>query len=166
MHFPLVDFSFVSAEQNVGHLPALVVGGSGVDRRLEQIVLKGIVERTLFIADGTRNESHNGIGNHRSREFAPGEHIVADGNFLRDQMFADAIIHPLVVPAQDNQILCQRQGVCQGLREDFAVGRGKNHFIVVAFTFQLLNAAVHRFDLHHHPGLTAKGIVVHLAMLA
>ena len=81
-------------------------------------------------------------------------------------MFADAIIHPLVVPAQDNQILRQRQGVRQGLREDFAVGRGKNHFIVVAFAFQLLNAAVHRFDLHHHPSLTAKGIVVHLAMLA
>lgn len=34
---------FVAAEEYVGHAPAFVVGGTGVDGRFEQAVLKGVL---------------------------------------------------------------------------------------------------------------------------
>ena len=81
-------------------------------------------------------------------------------------MLAYAIVHALVMPAQDNEILHERQLVGDGLVEDFAIGRGENHLVILALAFELLYASVHWLDLHHHAGLSAKWVVIDLAMLA
>ena len=81
-------------------------------------------------------------------------------------MLPDAIVHTLVMPAQDYYILAQRQLVGNGLIKELAIGRGENHLVIVALAFELLYASVHWLDLHHHAGLSAKWVVIDLAMLA
>lgn len=50
---PLVNFGLMAGEENVGDTPAVVVGGTAVDGRCEQIVLKRVAERALLIAYGS-----------------------------------------------------------------------------------------------------------------
>ena len=54
LHLPRFDTSGVPTEEDVGHLPPLVVGGAGVDRWRKEIVLEGIRERTLRVTDDAR----------------------------------------------------------------------------------------------------------------
>ena len=51
------------------------------------------------------------------------------------------------------------------LVEQIAVGRGEDHFVVVALGFEGCYAAIHRLHLHYHAGLAAEGVVVDLAVL-
>ena len=96
---------------------------------------------------------------------AAGQHVVADCDFLCDEMLADAVVDAFVMAAEDNQVFRQRQRVCHPLVELLAVGCHKNHLIVVAFRLQRGDATVHRLYLHNHTCLAAKRIVVDVAML-
>ena len=89
----------MTAEQYLGHVPAVEHLGTRIDRSLDESVLKGVAQGTLLVADGSGQESHYRIGNDRRREFTAGEHIVADGDFLGDEVLADSIVHALVVAA-------------------------------------------------------------------
>ena len=80
-------------------------------------------------------------------------------------MFSDAVIHTLVMPAQNHDVLSQRQLIGYGLVEQFAVGRGENYLVIFTLALQLLHATEHRLDLHNHSCLSAKGVVVNLAVL-
>ena len=80
-------------------------------------------------------------------------------------MLADAVVDALEVAAQDDEVLRQRQGVGHGLVELLAVGRGENHFVVVAFGLQAVDAAFDGLDLHHHAGKASEGVIVHAAVL-
>ena len=99
----------------------------------QHIVLKTIAQCTLFIADYARNEPHNGICHHRSSQLTAREHIVADADFTRDKMFADAIVNAFIMSAKHDKVTFQRKVVGYMLVERFAIGRGKNHFIIVTF---------------------------------
>ena len=68
--------------------------------------------------------------------------------------------------AENDNVFGKRERVGHRLVEDVAVGRSENHLVVVAFAHQMLNAAVHRLNLHHHAGLAAERIVVHFFVLA
>ena len=60
----------------------------------------------------------------------------------------------------------QRQTVGHGLVERLAIGRSKNHLIVVPLLFQSGNTGINGLDLHNHTGLAAERIVIHLAVAA
>lgn len=79
---PVVDAGFVAGEEDVGHAPAVVVGGTGVDGRGEEVVLKRVAQRALLVADGSGDEAHHGVGNDHGGYLAAGEHVVADGYFF------------------------------------------------------------------------------------
>ena len=80
-------------------------------------------------------------------------------------MVAHALVHALVVTAEDDQIAHHRQVVGHALRQLLTVGRGEDHFVVVALRLQRGYAAVDRLYLHHHTSLTSKGIVIDTAPL-
>ena len=67
--------------------------------------------------------------------------------------------------AEDDQIAHHRQVVGHALRQLLTVGRGEDHFVVVALRLQRGYATVDRLYLHHHTSLTSKGIVIDTAPL-
>ena len=67
----------MAREQDVGHLPAFVFCGTGVDGSSQEIVLETVGEGALLVADDSGNHADHGIGNDGCGEFAAGQHIVA-----------------------------------------------------------------------------------------
>ena len=55
-HFPFLYFGVVSAQEYVGHFPALVVGRAGVHGRCQQVVLERVGQGALFVAQHARYE--------------------------------------------------------------------------------------------------------------
>ena len=150
----------MTREEDVRHSPPLVFGRAGVDGRGQEAVLKRVGEGALLVADHARDEAHGGVGDDGRGQFAARQHIVADGDLERDEVFADAVIDALVVSAEDDEVLEQREAVSHWLVEALAVGRGVDHLVVCALGLQGRDGTVDRLDLHHHAGLAAEGIIV------
>ena len=153
----------MARKQDVGHLPAFVFCRTGVDGSRQEIVLETVGEGTLLVADDAGNHADHGIGNDGCREFAAGQHIVAYGNFAGNEMVAHTLVHAFIVAAEYDDVFLQGEVVSQVLVELLSVGRGEDNLVVVAFGLQRRDASVDGFYLHHHPGKTAIGIVVHAA---
>ena len=156
----------MAAEQDFGDVPAVEHLGAGIDGCLDKPILEGVAQGALLVSDGSRQQTHHGIGDDRGRQFAAREHIVTNGDFLGNQVLANAVVHTLVVATQDHDVLLERQGIGHGLVELLTVGRGKDDFIILALAFQLLHATPHGLNLHHHARLATKGVIIHLAVLA
>jgi len=75
---PLRDFSLVARQKDIGDFPTLIVGGAGIYRGSEEIVLKRIGESRLLVAEHTGNQAHDSIDDAGSREFAASEDIIAN----------------------------------------------------------------------------------------
>ena len=155
----------MSAEQYGRNFPAVVDGGAGIYRSTEQAVLEGVGKCGLLVADSSRDEADDGVGDDGGGELAAGEDIVADGNLASDEVVADALVDALVVAAEDDDVVQQAEGVGHWLREELAVGSGEDDFVVVTLGFQRGDAGVDGLYLHDHSGLAAEGVVVDLAVL-
>ena len=164
LELPFTNLRFMAGQQDVGHLPAVVFCRTRVHRRSQQVVLERIGQSRLLIGNHSRNDADNRIGNHRCRQLAARQHIVADTDFLRDEMLANAVVDALEVSAQNNQVLRQRQRVGHLLVELLAVGRRENHLVVMTFRLQCRDTPVNRLNLHHHAGTSPERIIVHLTV--
>ena len=162
---PAVDSGEIAREEHVGHFPAVELGGSGVNRWCQQVVLEAVRERRGFVPDGSGDDPDHRIGDDAGGQLAAREHVVADRDLARDQVFADAVVDALVVAAEDNQVVERREAVGFVLVVADAVGRGVDHLVVFPFRFEGFDAAVDRFDLHYHTRLSAEGVVVRGAVL-
>ena len=162
VRIPTHGFSrFVAAEQDLRHLPTLIVSWTGVDRRCEDIILETVTQRTLLVADHPRHHTNDGIGNHRRHQFTTSQHEVANRDLLCNQMITHTLVDAFIVTCKNNQIPFQRQFVGHVLVETLTVRRGKNHLIVVTFCLQGRDTAVDGLTLHHHSCTTSVRIVVH-----
>ena len=162
--FPLLDFCLMAREEYVGHFPALVVGRAGIDRRRQQVVLKRVVEGALLVTQHARHQAYDSVGHSSCGELSASQDEVAETHFLGDEMFANAVVDTLVVPAQNDEVLRQRKAVGHGLVEAFAVGCGKDDLVVVPFRFQCRYTRVDRLAGHDHSGKASEGIVVDAAV--
>ena len=79
-------------------------------------------------------------------------------------MLAYTVVDAFVVAAEYDDIVEQRQRVGHGLAEDFAVGGGEYHLVVVALGLEGADATVYRLNLYHHARVAAEGVVVDLAV--
>ena len=52
-------------------------------------------------------------------------------------MLSYAVVYPLVVPAEDDEVLLQAHLIGYALVEGLPIGRGIDHLIVVALTLQV-----------------------------
>ena len=75
-------------------------------------------------------------------------------------MLTDAIVDTLIVAAEDDNILHQRESVGLVLIVCDAVGRGEDNLVVISFRLEFLDTAEHWLDLHHHTCLTTKWVVI------
>ena len=115
----------------------------------------------LLVAYDSWDYAYDGIGHYGSRQFSACQHIVANGHLSGDETLAYAIVDALVVSAQDDDVLLQREFVGHGLVKLLAVGGSEDNLVVVALAHQFGDAQVHGFALDNHTSRTAKRIVVH-----
>ena len=141
------------------------VGGTGIDGRGEEIVLEGVGERALLVAQHAGDQADDRVGDHGSGQFSSGEDVVADADLAGDQVVPDPLVDALVVPTEDDDILLEGEAIGSRLIEQVAVGGGEDHLVVGALRPQRLDGALHRLYLHHHAGGTAEGVVIHAAPL-
>ncbi len=60
--------------------------------------------------------------NHHGRQLAPRQDIIADGDLTVDQMRPDPLIHPLVMPADKDELRMSCQFLRHFLAETLALG--------------------------------------------
>ena len=98
----------MTTEEDVGHLPPLVVGGAGVDRWREEASWK-VSESALAprrrVTPGSR--AHHGIYHDSSWQLTAREDVVPDGDLTRDEVLTDALVDPLVVAAEMMRFSCR-----------------------------------------------------------
>ena len=68
----------------------------------------GVVFRACGVTQHTGEEARDRIDDHQCGEFAACEHIIADGNFIGNQMFADAFIHTFIATAKQSDVFITR----------------------------------------------------------
>ena len=153
----------IAGEQDLGDLPAVELGGTGIDGRGQEAVLEGIGQGARLVAQGARQQPDHGIGDDGGRQLAAAEHVVPHRDLPRDQMLPDPVVHSFVMAAQDHQVLHARKFVGYLLGERLPVGCGEDDLVVRPLGLELLHQAVDRLDHHHHAGVTAETVVVHLA---
>ena len=103
----------------------------------------------------------------RYAQFAAGQHIITDGQFFIDARIQRALIHALVVAAdQDKMVILCLQFTGHLLGQHPAAG---GHIDGVdplpRFIADMLPAAVQRICLHDRAAAAAVGIVIHLHLL-
>ncbi len=158
------DFLRVAGKEDFGNFPAVEFGRAGVDGRREEAVLEGIRECGGLVAQRTGKQAHDRVGNDRGRQFAAAENVIPYRYLTGDEMFADAVVHAFVVSAQDHDILLAGELIGHLLGERLAVGRGEDDLVVASLGLEVLHQVEHGLDHHHHPGVAAEAVVVHLAV--
>ena len=151
----------MAREKDVGHTPSVIFHRPSIYGRCQKVILERVGEGRCFVADGSGDEAYNGISHYGSGEFAPGEYIVANRDFARDEVFANSVVYALVVSAKDDEVFLQRKLVGHLLTKGFTIRRGVNDFIVCALALQVLENAVDGLDLQYHSGCESEWIVVH-----
>ena len=151
----------VSAQEDLGYFPSLVVGRSGIDGCSEDVILETVRQCTLLVADHTWYESYHGIRYDGSCQFASCQHIVAHGDLSGDEVVAHTLVDTFVMSTQNDEIALHRHLVGYLLVEGLSIRRHVDDIIVVAFSLQGRDATVDRFTLHHHAGASTVWIVVY-----
>ena len=67
--------------------------------------------------------------------------------------------------AENYDVIKHRHAVSHRLVEPLPVGRGENHLVIITFGFKCGDTTVDWLNLHHHPGLPAERIIIHLPVL-
>ena len=80
-------------------------------------------------------------------------------------MLSYPLIYPLVVSAEDDEVLLKAHLVSDALIECLAIGRGIDHLVVVALAFQFRDRSVNGLDLEDHPRFAPERIIIDTAPL-
>src|SRR3954469_9217650 len=78
---PLLHLRVIPRLEHLGNLPPPVSGRTGVVRILGRALERravGLLDRALGVAEGTRQLSEHGVGDHHRGQLTPGEHVAAD----------------------------------------------------------------------------------------
>ena len=100
----------MAGQEDLGDFPAFVVCRPGIDRRRQQVVLERVGEGALLIANDTRNDAYDRVGDDGRRQLATSQYVVTNGYLLRDQVLADPVVNSFIMSAQDNQVYNVRTG--------------------------------------------------------
>ena len=77
---PARDFGVVAGQQYLGNRAQFVLDRPGVVRTVEQAIgPKAVLLARIGVVQGAFLQPGHGIDQHRCRQFAAGQHVVADG---------------------------------------------------------------------------------------
>lgn len=94
---PFGNFLVVTAQQDLGNVPAAKFGGAGVLWKLEEACGKGIVARALDVAEDSRHESNDGVDEDDGGDDPVGQDVIANRYLFVDQMIDDALIDAFIM---------------------------------------------------------------------
>ena len=115
--------------------------------------------------DDSRDQARDGIDDDARREFAAGQHVVADRDLFCAQDLDRAVVDPLVAPADDRDPRARRQLFGKGLGEEPATRRHDEDPRSGEIGSQgRLDRGDDGRGHHDHPGATTIGRVVDGAM--
>ena len=159
----------VARQQHVGHAQAAKLPRPGVLGAFHQAVGagEGILTGTLFVTQNAGQQAGDRVDDHHRRHLAAGEHIVADGDLIGLECFADTVVEALVAATHEHDPLLAGELFDTGLIQPPPAGR--QHHEMAGDVGLLL----HGFDARHdrpghqqHAGPAAIRPVVHLPMHA
>ena len=78
-------------------------------------------------------------------------------------MLADAMVYSLIMTAENDYILLERKFVRNTLVEYLTVGRHIDHLFVIPLRLKVPDNVENRLHHHHHSGVSAVGVIVHVA---
>ena len=62
---------------------------------------EGFINRGIFVSKRTGNQPRHCVDHDCSRQFAARQYKIADGDFIRREMFGHAFIHTFIAPADE-----------------------------------------------------------------
>ena len=159
---PFLNRRMVAAEQDFGDLPAFVFGGAGVVRMVEDPGGKRILLGRLLVAKDAGDEPHDGIRNDQCGQHPAGENIVADGNFVIDEVIRHALVDAFIVAAEKNEVGFLGEFAGDGVGKFAPLRCEEDHFGCGGPDFS--KREVDGLDLHDHSWSAAVGCVIHRAV--
>ena len=141
----------VAAQQHVGHVHAAVARGPGVLRVLQQARLRGerLVDGAHLVTKGPGEQPHDGVNDGEGRELAPGEDVVAKREDVVGEG-VDALVHPLVATADEQQPLLAGEALRAALVVGAAAGREEHHVRARPVRGEVVDRLEHGRGLHEH----------------
>ena len=121
----------------------------------------------LLVRQYAGDEAAHGVGHGHGRDLAAGEHEVAERDFLIHAGFDKALVHALIMAADQHQmIVIPVEALCRLLSVGLSLGGHVNHAGAQAFRplHHMIEAGLERLSHHHAAEAPAVGIVVHLLL--
>ena len=165
---PFFDFLVVAVEEDLRHFPALPQLRAGVLRVFEQAVPMALADVALLVRKHARNEAAHPVGHGHGSDLPAGQHEVAQRDLLVDARLDEALVHALVVAADQHQMVVIPLQASGGVLGKALSLRGEvDHPAVSALCrgHDVVQAAFERLRHHHAAPAAAVGIVVDLALL-
>src|SRR5690606_37230184 len=106
---PLRYAAVMSRQQHFRHLPGAEVIRSRIMRMLEQAGAERVRNRRSFIAEHARQQADDAVHDDHSRKLAASQYVVADRQFIWNQMLANAFIIAFIMAANKDQMLFLRK---------------------------------------------------------
>src|SRR5829696_1888976 len=113
---PPPDLRVIARQQHVGNAEIADLRRPRVLRMVQQPAAERILRDRLLVSHHTRYEPRHGVQHDKGRQFAAGQHIIADRQFLGDPL-AHPLVEPFVTAAQQHKVVEPAQPDGFGLRE-------------------------------------------------
>ncbi len=157
---PALDVAVVPGQQHPGDLGGLEHGRPRVVRMLQAPVGKRVARGGLCAAQRAGDEARDRIDHHHGGQLASGQNVIPDRELLVDECLAEAVVHPLVASAHQDEPrqACQLGG--HRLGEHAALGRHQDRARPGRLRARGPDGSRQRLGLHHHAASAAVGPVV------
>src|SRR5271170_4525028 len=88
---------------------------------------KALKGARVLVAQYSWQQPHRGVDDHSSAKLAARKNIVADGKLAVADEFVNPLIHTLIAPADQDEMIQRRQRASRRLRELGALRRKQHH---------------------------------------
>ena len=134
--------------------------GAGVMRVFQQAGCKRIIRCSFRVTEHTGEQARKSIDEDQCREFAAGQHVITDGDFIRDQVFTNPFVYTLVATTEKSNMRVLDQFKGYFLVEDASLGGKHNDRAERSGSKNTFNSCKDRFHFHHHPTATSIRFIV------
>ena len=164
---PVIYAAVVAAEEDGRNLAAMPLLGAGILGILQQSVPVALVGIAALLGQHPLLHTEQAVRHGHGRNLAAGEDEVAHAQLLVHALVNEALVHPLIVSADQEDIFMR------GLQLlGYLLGKGPatgGHIDRVGslpyLPADMLPAAVQGVCLHHRTPTAAVGVIVHLHLL-
>ena len=165
MATPAVDSAMISGNKYFGNRMAFENLRSGKMRILQQPAHKTLLRYGLVIAEYTRHQPGHRVQNDQGGQFAAGENVVADGDFVVDEVGTYPLINSFVSTANQAYMFQPTKLKSDLLPENSTLGTQQYYLSSLIRFSNAVNGSRQGLRFHHHAAAAAKRSVISSMML-